>query len=182
MGRKPSPSAYAFWGHHYSRIITGGRLRLPVAVTHQLDEAGVKKLWLAALPDEKALVMIPPAYWPTWLAAARERWPILRTPQGKRLQIGPSVCAEWDATGRISLPEALRHHAGLNDGTLAIIIGLGRGLEVWAIDPFKEMRNRCGGQPQPAPPSSPRPVGGSQAGAPGRQYLPRSASENPGAP
>jgi len=132
-----------FWGEFETSVLEGGRIRLPVNVVRQFEDAGVEKIYFGILPHQKALVVIPQAMWPDWIKRCEKQEPILGTAEGFRSFIFPSSPNWWGPGGRIYIPDRLLRYAGLHVEQPLVILGVGDYFEIWNSDAYEEMRRRC---------------------------------------
>jgi MraZ protein len=146
-------------GVYETSVLDDGRIRLPIAVTQQLENAGARTVRAGILPGQKALVLFPQETWPTGIQKLLQQNPVLASPEGFRSFLSLSVPLSWQDQGRISLPDRLLHDADLRIGQLVVIVGVGDHFEIWNSDAYEEMRRRCqealGSRPSPKEPSSP---------------------------
>jgi len=149
----------AFLGEFETSVLNDKRIRLPVGVTRQLKEAGVRTIRASILPHQEALVLFPEATWPSGIKKITQQDPLLGTPQGFRSFISPSVPLSWDSQGRVSISDRLLQYAGLRVEQPVVIIGVDAHFELWNMDAFEEMRKRCqealGAQARPKEPRNP---------------------------
>jgi len=148
-----------FLGVYETSVLDDGRIRLPIAVTQQLENAGARTVRAGILPGQKALVLFPQETWPTGIQKILQQNPVLASPEGFRSFLSLSVPLSWQDQGRISLPDRLLHDADLRIGQLVVIVGVGDHFEIWNSDAFEEMRRRCqkalGVQSRPKEPRDP---------------------------
>ena len=149
----------AFLGEFETSVLNDGRIRLPVGVTRQLEEAGVRTIRASILPHQEALVLFPEATWSSGIKKITQQDPLLGTPQGFRSFISPSVPFSWDSQGRVYISVSLRDYASLEVDHPVVIIGVDDHFELWNSEAFDEMRTRCqkalGAQSRPKEPRDP---------------------------
>ena len=121
-------------GEYNHSIDPKKRLAIPAKLRKELGERAV----LARGLDE-CLFLFPMAEWEKYTAE------LLKLPMGKeaarslnRMMIGGAVEVEFDALGRILIPDNLRHYAGLKQS--AVVMGMNNRLEVWDEEKWQSYR------------------------------------------
>lgn len=123
-------------------MLGDGRLMLPAAVRHQLNDNRIQQLWISRVPDAKALVLCPPHQWNQWTAQQQKKYPYLSTTQASRTFWSHVDCKEWDKKGRLYLSTDIRQHAQLEPDQIAIIIGRNQFYEVWSATIYNVLEKK----------------------------------------
>lgn len=126
-----------FLGQHEHSVDEKGRLFLPAKFRERLGTPFVVTKGL-----DNCLFVYP---LPEWEATA-QRLQEVTTSRGdarafERLFLAGAAELECDKQGRINIPELLRQHAKLTKD--AVIIGVGRKIEVWSTATWREYSNNA---------------------------------------
>lgn len=139
MGTEGAPTARDFNGQYDVSVLSDGRVRLPDEVVKQLERRGVKAVWLATLPNLKALVICPERFWPRWVQQARHQFKFLETEDGIRAISSMWKRRTWDSKGRLLVPGALMQYAGIRPGGRVVLVPFRNYFELWEDGNFKEL-------------------------------------------
>lgn len=120
------------FGEYHPSLDDKGRLMVPVKVRSAI--AGNVALTRGS---DRCLWLFPAEEW----LQIRERLTATMSPFQPqaaavlRRFVGPAREVEFDRTGRIAVPQALRQAAGLRKE--CIMLGLGKHMEIWARDAYE---------------------------------------------
>ena len=118
-----------------------GRIRLTQRVVEDFLKEGSSDVVMHGLP-EGCIALYPESVW------RRMRAPALNSPEqlgssfsarSSMRRFGALTCSEnISRQGRITLPELLRTHAGLEVGSEVVVVGVEIGVEIWDAGRFKQ--------------------------------------------
>lgn len=128
-----------FFGQYDVTVLGDRRIILPAKVRQQISDADEGTVWLARVPDVKALVICPDATWAQWRKTIKERFSFLNTPAGVRAYMAASEPTKWDKKGRISLPPPLSSYAAIDSYPSAVIVAMETYFELWSEQIFDKM-------------------------------------------
>lgn len=130
-----------FCGLDNCLVDANGRIRLTQRVVEDFLREGASAIVMHGLP-EGCIALYPEAVW------RRMRAPTLNSPEqlggsfalrSSLRRFGALTCSgEISRQGRITLPELLRDHAGLDAGSEAVVVGVEIGVEIWESERFRE--------------------------------------------
>jgi len=127
-----------FNGQYDVSVLGDGRVRLPNEVVKQLGPQGGKWVWLATLPDLKALVICPERFWPDWVQWTTKRFTFLETEDGIRALRSTWVRRQWDRKNRILIPDTLMQYAAITIHGRVVLVAFKTHFELWDESSFKE--------------------------------------------
>ena len=136
-----------FCGIDNCLVDANGRVRLTQRIVEDFLKEGASDVVMHGLP-EGCIAIYPENVW------KRIRAGVMNTPE----QIGSSFALRSSMRrfgaltasenisrqGRITLPELLRKHAGLDAGKEAVIVGIEIGIEIWEAGRFQEEMEAAG--------------------------------------
>lgn len=131
MGATNGKPPFDFGGAFDGTLLPDNRLRLPVGVTNQLREAGVRGLRLSILPRHPALIVCPESRWPAWRGKVKAAFKDLPAGEAERATEIHSQPIHLDPSNRFYLPDRCRDYARIQPEELLRIIGMGDHFEVW---------------------------------------------------
>ena len=131
----------SFCGLDNCLVDANGRIRLTQRVVEDFLREGASDIVMHGLP-EGCIALYPESIW------RRMRAPALNSPEqlgssfvvrSSMRRFGALTCTEnISRQGRITLPELLRDHAGLEAGSEAVVVGIEIGVEIWEASRFKQ--------------------------------------------
>ncbi|HOV05690.1 MAG TPA: hypothetical protein PLV27_00345 [Anaerolineaceae bacterium] len=122
-----------FIGRYLHNIDEKGRLTFPVSYRELLGE----QPFLLNGFDQNLLVMDANRFQLLYDRINAMNMGDVHTRQLRRLIFSNATQIEFDKTGRFIIPQPLREIARLD--TAAIIVGIGKDIEIWNPDLYKEM-------------------------------------------
>ena len=130
-----------FRGVHHLSIDAKGRLAMPARQRDRLQSLSAGQV-VATIDAQSRCLLIYPL--PTWEELEREiqKLPTLdpAVRRFQRLLIGYASDLEFDASGRVLLPPALREYAALDKR--AVLVGQGNKMELWDEDTWLAERDK----------------------------------------
>ena len=134
---------YYFHNHYNVHLMHDYRLKLPVAVVRQLEDAGVSEIWLGPTFLPNGIVLCPVELWSQYIKETKDRLPFLGTTDGEILLFPMSSQQAWDDNHRIYISTELVEHAGISPSQATVMIGRDSRFEIWKKDRFEQMLKDC---------------------------------------
>jgi|TARA_B110000438_G_scaffold8544_1_gene8398 MraZ protein len=129
-----------FRGINTINLDAKGRMAMPARYREQLINLCSGHLVVTIDTNHRCLLLYPLAEWEQIERKIESLSSFNPAEQRvKRLLIGHANDLELDSSGRILLPQELRHHAELEKHVC--LIGQGKKLEIWSQDSWNEQRD-----------------------------------------
>ncbi|MEL3907516.1 MAG: division/cell wall cluster transcriptional repressor MraZ [Treponemataceae bacterium] len=120
-------------GEYKNNIDEKGRVSFPSKLRGSLEDNVVT----ITRGVDQCLWVFPQKVWDEFLAKVMERASLFQAESRSVLRrlVAPAQEVEIDKQGRISIPQSLREHAGLEKE--CVILGISKYLEIWSIDNYE---------------------------------------------
>jgi Uncharacterized protein conserved in bacteria len=129
----------AFTGSYENVLDEKGRLMVPAKMRAEFGSEGV---YVTQGLDGKQLMVLSSELFEKILDGISGSDPLsMFNPKVRKLQrllITPSVKVEFDGSGRLTIPQRLRTHAGLEAKSNVLVLGVGPYVEIWNPEAYDE--------------------------------------------